>query len=319
MYKAPIASFRPLQFKLSIVVPCHNEAIHLNDFIKALKATVAPITPQFEILLINDGSRDDTRSVALGMLEAGQVRYIEFSRNFGKEAALMAGIDHADGDAVVLIDADFQHPLEKLTEMASLWQQGYDMIYGIIVNRSEEGLFKRLGTNLFYGLMRFSEVPIPQNAGDFRWLDRKVVQALRSLPERNRFMKGLYSWVGFKSVALEFIPEERKGGVSSFNPSRLISLALAGLTSFSTMPLRIWTALGFIVSIMAILYGIYIIYLTITEGNSVSGWPTLTVALMFFSGVQLFSIGILGEYIARIFNEVKQRPLYVIADDQSSQ
>jgi glycosyltransferase involved in cell wall biosynthesis len=132
-------------------------------------------------------------------------------------------------------------------------------------------------------------------------------------------MKGLYSWVGFKSVALEFIPEERKGGVSSFNPSRLISLALAGLTSFSTMPLRIWTALGFIVSIMAILYGIYIIYLTITEGNSVSGWPTLTVALMFFSGVQLFSIGILGEYIARIFNEVKQRPLYVIADDQSSQ
>nr|WP_255537961.1 glycosyltransferase family 2 protein [Polynucleobacter sp. 15G-AUS-farblos] len=291
----------------------------MNDFIKALKATVAPITPQFEILLINDGSRDDTRSVALGMLEAGQVRYIEFSRNFGKEAALMAGIDHADGDAVVLIDADFQHPLEKLTEMASLWQQGYDMIYGIIVNRSEEGLFKRLGTNLFYGLMRFSEVPIPQNAGDFRWLDRKVVQALRSLPERNRFMKGLYSWVGFKSVALEFIPEERKGGVSSFNPSRLISLALAGLTSFSTMPLRIWTALGFIVSIMAILYGIYIIYLTITEGNSVSGWPTLTVALMFFSGVQLFSIGILGEYIARIFNEVKQRPLYVIADDQSSQ
>jgi glycosyltransferase involved in cell wall biosynthesis len=319
MFKAPITSLRPSQFKLSIVVPCHNEATHLNDFIKALKEAVASITPQYEILLINDGSRDDTRSVALDMLKSGQVRYIEFSRNFGKEAALMAGIDHADGDAVVLIDADFQHPLEKLAEMASLWQQGYDMIYGIIVNRSEEGIFKRLGTNLFYGLMRFSEVPIPQNAGDFRWLDRKVVQALKSLPERNRFMKGLYSWVGFKSVALEFIPAERKGGISSFNPNRLISLALAGLTSFSTMPLRIWTALGFVISIMAILYGVYIIYLTIAQGNSVSGWPTLTVALMFFSGVQLFSIGILGEYIARIFNEVKQRPLYVIADDQSSQ
>lgn len=319
MLKAPLTSFRPSQFKLSIVVPCHNEAMHLNEFIQALKTTVAPITPQFEILLINDGSRDDTRSIALGMLGSGQIRYIEFSRNFGKEAALMAGIDHANGDAVVLIDADFQHPLEKLAEMASLWQQGYDMIYGIIVNRSEEGFFKRLGTNLFYGLMRFSEVPIPQNAGDFRWLDRKVVQALKSLPERNRFMKGLYSWVGFKSVALEFIPAKRKGGVTSFNTNRLIGLALSGLTSFSTMPLRIWTALGFIISIMAILYGVYIIYLTIAEGNPVSGWPTLTVALMFFSGVQLFSIGILGEYIARIFSEVKQRPLYVIADDQSSQ
>lgn len=319
MNKIAYSTSRSPQFKLSIVVPCHNESMHLNDFVRALKGVATKITSRYEILLINDGSQDDTRSVALSMLREGQVRYIEFSRNFGKEAALMAGIDHADGDAVVLIDADFQHPLEKLSEMSALWHQGYDMIYGIIVNRSEEALFKRLGTNLFYRLLRFSEVPIPRNAGDFRWLDRKVVLALKSLPERNRFMKGLYSWVGFKSIAIEFIPAERKGGSSSFNPGRLTGLALAGLTSFSTMPLRIWTALGFLVSIMAIIYGLYIAYLTLTEGNAVSGWPTLTVALMFFSGVQLFSIGVLGEYIARIFNEVKQRPLYVIADDQSSQ
>jgi glycosyltransferase involved in cell wall biosynthesis len=192
------------------------------------------------------------------------------------------------------------------------------MIYGVIVDRKKEDTFKKIGTRLFYSLLKFTEVPIPENAGDFRWLDRKVVDALKSLPERNRFMKGLYAWVGFKSIALPFIPNLREGGVSSFSAKNLSKLAISGITSFSVFPLQIWTLAGAIISIMAILYGFYVIVMTVFHGNAVSGWPTLTVALMFFSGVQLFSVGILGEYIGRIFGEVKQRPLYIIADDQKS-
>jgi len=309
---------RPHSFKLSAVVPCHNESTHLAQFVTELRLALKAISPSIEIVLVNDGSKDNTRDAALALLSQGDIRYLELSRNFGKEAALMAGIDHASGDAVVLLDADFQHPLEKLSEMASLWQSGYDMVYGVIVNRQEEGWLKRFGTKGFYALMSFSEVPIPQNAGDFRWLDRKVLEAVKALPERNRFMKGLYAWVGFKTIAIPFVPDERMSGQSSFSLKHLFQLALLGLTSFSTMPLRVWTLMGFGVAALALAYGIYVIIATIIFGNPTSGWPTLTVALMFFSGVQLFSIGILGEYIARIFNEVKQRPLYVIADDQSS-
>lgn len=321
---SPLSHPRPIPFYLSAVVPCHNESAHLTEFIATLQTALQSITPNFEILVINDGSTDATREVAIAAFSQpsfskNQTRYLEFSRNFGKEAALMAGIDHAFGDAVVLIDADFQHPLEKLSEMAALWQSGYDMIYGVIVNREEEGWIKRLGTKGFYALMNFSEINIPQNAGDFRWLDRKVVNALKGLPERNRFMKGLYAWVGFKAVALPFVPKERKTGTSSFGIQNLAKLALSGLTSFSTLPLRVWTLVGIAIACLALLYGIYVIVVTMIFGNPTSGWPTLTVALMFFSGVQLFSIGILGEYIARIFNEVKQRPLYVIADDQGGE
>ena len=220
---------RPATFKVSAVVPCHNESEHLTQFVQQLRKALQEITPRIEIVLVNDGSKDNTRDIALGLLNQGDIRYLEFSRNFGKEAALMAGIDHASGDAVVLIDADFQHPLEKLSEMAALWKSGYEMVYGVIVDRQEEGWLKRLGTKGFYALMSFSEVPIPQNAGDFRWLDRKVVNALKDLPERNRFMKGLYAWVGFKTIALPFVPDERMSGQSSFSPRRLFQLALAGL------------------------------------------------------------------------------------------
>ena len=192
------------------------------------------------------------------------------------------------------------------------------MIYGVIANRSKESLAKRLGTNLFYSLMSSSEVIIPRNAGDFRWLDRKVVNALKLLPERNRFMKGLYAWVGFKSIAIPFIPNERLTGNSSFGLRRLSHLALSGLTSFSTVPLQAWIVIGAIISILAVIYGVYVIVNTMIYGNPVNGWPTLTVAIMLFSGIQLLSIGVLGEYLGRIFNEVKQRPLYVIAEDISS-
>jgi glycosyltransferase involved in cell wall biosynthesis len=306
---------RPSPFLLSVVVPCHNEGSHLEQFIAALKVACQKISAQYEILIVNDGSKDNTSDIAKSLVKSGNIRYLEFSRNFGKEAALMAGIDYAQGNAVVLIDADFQHPIEKIGEMHALWQQGYEMVYGVIANRDNESFRKRLGTRFFYSLMNSSEITIPQNAGDFRWLDRKVVDALKRLPERNRFMKGLYAWVGFKSCALPFTPNDRHAGVSSFGFSRLSKLALSGLTSFSTLPLQLWIIVGSIISLLAVIYGIYVAIDTLIYGNSVSGWPTLTVALMLFSGVQLLSIGVLGEYIGRIFNEVKQRPLYVIADD----
>jgi len=305
-------------YKLSIVLPCFNEGQHLADFINQLKVTIQNLSCSYEILIINDGSTDNTRDIALSLVQLGNLRYIEFSRNFGKESALMAGIDHANSDAVLLIDADFQHPFNKLIEMELLWKKGYEMIYGVIDNRAKDNWLKKMSTQFFYALMQSSEIVIPKNAGDFRWLDRKVVNALKQLPERNRFMKGLYAWVGFKSIALPFQPNERRSGNSSFGISRLSRLALAGLASFSSIPLQLWIATGILISGLAVTYGFYVVIDTFIYGNPVSGWPTLTVAIMFFSGIQLLSIGILGEYIGQIFNEVKRRPLYLISDDISS-
>ena len=247
------------------------------------------------------------------------MRYLALSRNFGKEAALSAGIDHARGNAVLLIDADFQHPLEMLPEMHALWQGGYEMIYGVIADRGAESGAKRLGTNLFYTLMNSGNgVKVPPNAGDFRWMDRKVVDALRALPERNRFMKGLYAWVGFKTAALPFVPKDRAAGQSSFNLKRLGALALLGLTSFTTLPLRVWSVIGGAVALLALAYGLWITLDTLLFGADLAGWPTLAAGIMLFSGVQLMSIGILGEYIGRIYDEVKQRPTYLIARDEDA-
>jgi glycosyltransferase involved in cell wall biosynthesis len=306
-------------FKLSVVVPCLNEGAHLKEFIIALSSSVELITSSYQIIIVNDGSKDNTRDIALDLISSGNVRYLEFSRNFGKEAALMAGIDHATGDATLLIDADFQHPLEKLPEMAALWKSGYEMVYGVVANRKGESVSKRLGTRLLYKLLNTSDIAIPENAGDFRWLDRKVVNALKNMPERNRFMKGLYAWVGFKSIAIPFEPKNRESGKSTFSMGRLIKLGMSGLTSFSAAPLQLWIGIGALISFLALVYGAYVIVDTVIYGNAVSGWPTLTVALMLFSGIQLLSIGILGEYIGRIFTEVKQRPLYVIAEDLSAE
>jgi len=306
---------RPNPFKLSVVVPCYNEGLHLKEFIETLSSTIEQMTSDYQILIVNDGSKDNTREIILELMTSGKIRYLEFSRNFGKESALMAGIDHSTGDATLLIDADFQHPLEKIPEMSELWKSGYEMIYGVIINRQGESITKRLGTRLLYRLLNTSDISIPENAGDFRWLDRKVVNALKNLPERNRFMKGLYAWVGFKSIAIPFEPKNRESGKSTFSMGRLIKLGMAGLTSFSAAPLQLWIGIGALISFLALVYGTYVIIDTVVYGNSVSGWPTLTVALMLFSGIQLLSIGILGEYIGRIFTEVKQRPLYVITED----
>lgn len=317
---APFAAVPRPALQLSCVVPAYNEQDNLRDFIDALIPAVQALTSDFEVIIVNDGSRDATHDVAMQLVTQGlPVRYLALSRNFGKEAALSAGIDHARGNAVLLIDADFQHPLEMLPEMHALWQGGYEMIYGVIADRGAESGAKRLGTNLFYTLMNSGNgVKVPPNAGDFRWMDRKVVDALRALPERNRFMKGLYAWVGFKTAALPFVPKDRAAGQSSFNLKRLGALALLGLTSFTTLPLRVWSVIGGAVALLALAYGLWITLDTLLFGADLAGWPTLAAGIMLFSGVQLMSIGILGEYIGRIYDEVKQRPTYLIARDEDA-
>ncbi|MFC7299021.1 glycosyltransferase family 2 protein [Herminiimonas aquatilis] len=307
---------RPADALISCVIPAYNEAAHLAAFLQDLRKTLETFAPRYEIIVVNDGSKDNTNEVMAPLLADAGLRYISFSRNFGKEAALSAGIDAARGDAVILLDGDYQHPLELLSEMVRLWAGGIDMVYGVISDRSNESRLKRWGTGMFYHLMESgAPITIPRNAGDFRLMDRKVVNALRQLPERNRFMKGLYAWVGFSSIALPFVPNDRATGVSSFSYRSLSRLALAGVTAFTTLPLRIWSAVGVVISIIAILYAFWIAGEAIFFGNDVPGWSTLAAGLMFFSGIQLISIGVLGEYVGRVYDEVKKRPLYVIAHD----
>jgi len=241
------------------------------------------------------------------------IKLVGLSRNFGKEIALTAGLDHASGDVVVLLDADFQHPTDLLSNFLEQWANGFDMVYGMRIDRESESYLKRNFARVFYWLMqKLTNIDLPNNAGDFRLMDRKVVNALKHFPERSRFMKGLYAWVGFKKIGVPYQVKDRKAGKSSWGFSRLAELAITGITSFSDVPLRIWGFIGFVISFISLLYAIYIAIVTLIYGADLPGFPTLAVAIMFFGGIQLLSIGILGEYIARIFTEVKQRPRYLI-------
>lgn len=312
----PAAAPRPAVFTLSAVVPMHDEASNAATFLPALAATLASLARDFEIVVVDDGSRDATRAVVLEAGEHCRVHYVGLSRNFGKEAALSAGLAAARGDAVICLDGDFQHPLEVLPAMVARWRAGDDMVYGVRDGREGEGIARRLGARLFYALVRLgSPVPIPEGAGDFRLLDRRVVDALRRLPERARFMKGLYAWVGFRSVPVEYEPGPRAAGRSSFGLGNLFRLALAGLTSFSTLPLRLVAVLGGIVSVVALGYGGWVVVEDFVYGNPVPGYPTIVVSIMFFSGVQLLSLGVIGEYLGRVFEEAKRRPNFIVAEE----
>lgn len=311
---------RPSISTLSCVIPAYNEAAHIGAFIAHLHSFLTPLVPNVEIIIVNDGSTDDTEAAVKSCMTDYPIRYVALSRNFGKEAALSAGIDHATGDAVLLIDGDFQHPVELVPQMLELWQSGQDMIYGVIDDRSDESKLKQYGTNFFYKIVNLGQpkFTIPPNAGDFRLMDRAVVTALKQLPERNRFMKGLYAWVGFKTVAIPFVPAARATGQSSFNFSALLKLASTGITSFSLTPLRLSMVVGAFVSICALIYALDIVITTLFGSVNVPGWSTLAVGLMFFSGVQLILIGIVGEYVGQIYEEVKRRPLYLVAQDVTS-
>ncbi len=302
---------------LDVVLPAFNEAANLPGLFDQLRPVLAGVTPRWRIVLVDDGSSDDTAAVALAARNAGlPLRYVKLSRNFGKEAALTAGLALADADRVLLMDADGQHAPELIAAMHAAWLRGADMACAVRANRDEEGWFKRWGTRLFYRLVNAStRLHIPPDAGDFRMLDRRVVDALNALPERNRFMKGLYAWVGYRTEFLPYTPRPRASGRSHFSLGRLLHLAFNGVTAFSNLPLRIWSSLGGVVAFCALAYGGWLVIEHLLYGHPIPGWPTVVVGLMFFSGVQLLSIGIMGEYIGRIFDEVKQRPVYLVALD----
>jgi polyisoprenyl-phosphate glycosyltransferase len=299
---------------LSAVVPVHNEAAGIAEFLESLAAALTEVAPHFEIIVVNDGSRDASAAEIARVASQCHVCYLELSRNFGKEAALTAGMQAAKGECVVLIDADGQHPVEAVAEMVGLWRQGYQMVYGVRTPTRGESRIRRVARAAFYRVLsRVSDVSIPEGAGDFRLLDREVVGALLRLPERNRFMKGLYAWVGFRSIAFTFQTVERSAGKSSFRLRDLAELAITGLTSFSGMPLRLVSLFGVCVSVAAIAYGAYIILEKLILGQPIPGFATVAASVLFLSGVQLVSLGIIGEYVGRVFVEVKRRPSYLIA------
>jgi glycosyltransferase involved in cell wall biosynthesis len=304
---------RVMKPTVTCVIPAFNEGENLAQLIPMLDETLRAMSGEYSILVIDDGSADDTSAVAIALAAQYPIRLLQLSRNFGKENAITAGLDHVDSDVVILMDADCQHPVDLLPVFMKHWHAGVDMIYGVIRNRQDESALKRRLTKWFYALLsRTASIPIIPDAGDFRLFDRQVVEALRALPERTRFMKGLYSWVGFTSIGIYYQPAPRHAGRSQFRLRSLTKLAVTGLTSFSDVPLRVWGSIGAVVSLISILYGVYIMVRTLAFGIDVPGWATLTVAMTFIGGVQLFSIGILGEYIGRIFTEVKGRPVYLI-------
>jgi glycosyltransferase involved in cell wall biosynthesis len=296
-------------------MPAYNEAENLPVVVPDTLARLRELTDRWELIVVDDGSRDGTPAAMAAFLQEPGVRYVRLSRNFGKEAALTAGIDQARGEVVLLMDADGQHPSTLLPQMLQAWHQGADMVCAARASRADESWAKRAGTALFYWLVNNgSRAPIPVDAGDFRLMDRRVVEALKALPERNRFMKGLYAWVGFQTVIVPYEPLARVTGQSTFSLGSLARLAFTGVTAFTNFPLRVVSTLGVLVALGAMAFAGWIVIEHYVYGHDVPGWATLVTGMMFFSGAQLLSIGILGEYVGRIFDEVKQRPVYLVAD-----
>lgn len=311
--------------KITVLVPAYNEAGNLPLLVEELNRMSEQTAPQgpdsaipadyeWEYLFVNDGSTDNTLEILRLMRKScPRVNIVNLSRNFGKENAMLAGMDYATGDAVVIMDADLQHPVSAIPQMIFKWEQGFDDVYGIRRQRGKEPWLRKKLSLLFYGMLQgTTRIEILQNVGDFRLLDRRVVNAIRSLRETQRYTKGLYCWVGYNKTGVCFDQADRKQGKSSFRLHGLVNLAVEAITCFTTAPLRFSTLLGFFVSIAAIAYMVFVLIKTIFWGESVQGFPTLLCAILFLGGTQLIAIGIIGEYIARIFNETKQRPPYVV-------
>lgn len=303
--------------KISILIPAYNEQEVLEPLYHRLgKLANDNKSYEFEFLFINDGSRDKTLEIIKEYAaEDDRVAYVDFSRNFGKEIAMIAGLDYATGDAVVIIDADLQDPPELIPEMIGYWEEGYDDVYARRKSRAGESWLKKASSKLYYRLLqRATHIEIQQDTGDFRLLDRKCVEALKQLRESQRYTKGMFSWIGFKKKAISYERDPRAAGVTKWNYPKLINFAIDGLTSFTTAPLRISSIIGFIVSFIAFIYIIIIVVRTLLFGIESAGYPSLMAVILFLGGVQLLSLGIIGEYIGRIFNETKGRPLYFVEE-----
>lgn len=300
--------------RLSLVTPMHDEAPALDAFFARVDAAAAGLGVELEIVCVDDGSRDDTyERLAARAAADPRIRLIGLSRNFGKEAALTAGLDAASGDMVVPIDADLQDPPELIAEFLALWEQGYDVVYGVRADRASDTAAKRVTAGAFYRVFNLvSDHPIPASAGDFRLMDRQVVEALKRLPERNRFMKGLFAWVGFRQVGVPYVRPPRSAGTSSWGWLKLWRFAVDGITAFTTAPLRVWSVVGVLAALAAILFGLVIIVRVLVVGRDVPGYASLMVVLLFGFALQMIALGVLGEYVGRMYEEVKRRPIYMV-------
>ena len=302
--------------EIGVVIPVYNEADNIEGLVRRLVPVLERLTISFEVVFVDDGSSDATMA-ALRRANAADPRLttVSFSRNFGKEIAIAAGLDHCEADAIVIMDADLQHPPEVIEAFVAKWREGFKNIYGQRKDRINESAIRRMFARNFYKMFSmFGETPLPEGAGDFRLLDRQAVIALRAMGERARFSKGLYAWIGFKSVGVPYDVAERASGVSKFDLRKLTRFALDGLMSFSTLPLMVWTYVGVIVSVLSLAMALTFIGQTLVYGVDVPGYASLIVSVTFLGGIQLLSLGVLGEYIGRIFAEVKRRPLYLVAE-----
>ncbi|MFO1132045.1 MAG: glycosyltransferase family 2 protein [Hyphomicrobiales bacterium] len=311
--------------ELSLVVPVYNEADALALFVQRVGAVLRPLTEiSTELVFVNDGSTDNSLDVLLALKAPPfRIKVVDLSRNFGKEAALTAGLQNAGGQVVVPIDADLQDPPELIPAMIAKWREGYEVVLARRVDRAADSWAKRASASAFYRLHnKIASPQIPENVGDFRLMDRRVVEALKSLPESQRFMKGLFAWVGFRTATIDYARPERSAGSTKFNGWRLWNFAIEGVTSFSSYPLRVWTYLGAVVSLFSFLFAIGVVIRVFLFGIDVPGYASLFVAINFLGGVQLIGIGILGEYLGRNYFESKPRPVYLVRhiyDDQAKQ
>ncbi len=310
---SPLSVRRSWQPMISVVVPAFNEAAALDIFHRRLMRALKDLE-SWEVVYVNDGSTDSTLSVIETLHRAGdRVAVLSLSRNFGKETAITAGLDHAMGDAVVVIDADLQDPPELIPQLVTCWRAGFDMVYARRRNRDTDSWLKRRTARSFYRLMQhMGDLKLPEDTGDFRLMSRRVVDAVRQLREQHRFMKGLFAWVGYPTTYVLYDREVRCAGASKWSYWKLWNLALEGITSFTVMPLKLATYVGLAVALLSVVYALQVIVKTLIIGNPVAGYPSLMTVVLFLGGVQLMFLGVIGEYLGRIFNETKQRPLYLV-------
>ena len=302
--------------KISVVVPLYNEEENIDVLFSRLLAVLEALNTSYEVICVNDGSRDNTlKNLVEYHQRYPQIKVVNLSRNFGKDIAMSAGIDYSQGMAVIPIDADLQDPPELIAEMIEKWQQGYDVVYASRRVRIGESCLKRFTAGGFYQVInKLSRVPIPPNTGDFRLIDRRVVESIKKMPERQRFMKGIFAWVGYKQTSILFDREPRYQGQTKWNYWKLWNFAIDGITSFSFLPLKVWTYVGLIIALVSLVYASFLILRTIIFGIDVPGYASLMVAVLFLGGIQLLTLGIIGEYIGRVYEEVKGRPLYLVRD-----
>jgi len=302
--------------KYSVVIPVYNEALVIRETYKRLKRVMEQTDGVYELLFVNDGSKDETLDMLKELaVRDDTVKYLDFSRNFGHQIAITAGMDYASGEAIVIIDADLQDPPELILEMIEKWKEGYDVVYAKRTKRKGETFFKKATAYAFYRLLQAAtEIDIPLDTGDFRLIDRKVRDELVGMRERSRFVRGLVSWVGFKQTAIEYERDERFAGETKYPLKKMIRFSLDGITSFSYKPLKLASLLGFLLSFVSVVWMIAVLYLKLFTHSTVTGWSSLVMTVLFFNGVVLIMLGVIGEYIGRIYDEVKHRPLYILKE-----